>query len=139
MAADNGRMATQIFRLSTMILHKIGDMSSISKMKSLLIEQSFLRLNPHLNTLKAVGRPKNRTLLFIALQCQMIFLVRVWLKLFLTKPKKNSFGEGIFNIKVDTNVDNAAMLSILNSCGYKYRGYVYFRGSARKAFEKILA
>lgn len=45
---------------------------------------------------------------------------------------------GVFSIKVDTNFDNAAMLRILEKLGYTYCGEVYFRGSARKAFEKIL-
>ncbi len=45
----------------------------------------------------------------------------------------------IFSIKVDTNFDNLAMLHILNKLGYVYCGEVYFRGSARKAFEKVLS
>ncbi len=43
-----------------------------------------------------------------------------------------------FVIKVDTNFDNLAMLKILEKLNYEYRGKVYFRGSERKAFEKIL-
>jgi len=43
-----------------------------------------------------------------------------------------------FSIKVDTNFDNPAMLSILEKLGYQYCGEVHFRGSARKAFEKVL-
>lgn len=45
---------------------------------------------------------------------------------------------GVFSIKVDTNFDNLAMLHILGKLHYQYCGEVYFRGSARKAFEKIL-
>ena len=45
---------------------------------------------------------------------------------------------GVFSIKVDTNFDNKAMLRILEKLGYTYCGEVYFRGSARRAFEKIL-
>lgn len=44
----------------------------------------------------------------------------------------------VFSIKVDTNFDNIAMLKILEKTGYQYCGEVYFRGSARKAFEKVL-
>ena len=44
----------------------------------------------------------------------------------------------IFSIKVDTNFDNIPMLKILEKLGYSYCGEVYFRGDARKAFEKIL-
>lgn len=42
------------------------------------------------------------------------------------------------SIKVDTNYDNVAMLKILDKLGYSYCGEVYFRGSARKAFEKVI-
>lgn len=44
----------------------------------------------------------------------------------------------VYSIKVDTNYDNLAMLSILEKLGYQYCGEVHFRGSARKAFEKVL-
>jgi len=44
----------------------------------------------------------------------------------------------IYSIKADTNFDNAAMLHLLAQAGYKYCGEVYFRGSPRKAFEKVL-
>jgi GNAT superfamily N-acetyltransferase len=45
----------------------------------------------------------------------------------------------IFSIKVDTNFDNFAMLRIFEKLDYTYCGEVYFRGSPRKAFEKILS
>lgn len=44
----------------------------------------------------------------------------------------------IYSIKADTNYDNAAMLSLFEKAGYVYCGEVYFRGSPRKAFEKVL-
>jgi GNAT superfamily N-acetyltransferase len=44
----------------------------------------------------------------------------------------------IYSVKADTNFDNYAMLKIFNDLGYSYCGEVYFRGSARKAFEKVL-
>ena len=45
----------------------------------------------------------------------------------------------VFSIKVDTNYDNVPMLKILANLGYTYCGEVYFNGSARKAFEKVLS
>lgn len=45
---------------------------------------------------------------------------------------------GISSIKVDTNFDNLAMLKLLSDFDYVYCGEVYFRGSPRKAFEKVL-
>ena len=44
----------------------------------------------------------------------------------------------IYSLRVDTNFDNLPMLSIINKRNYIYCGAVYFRGSARKAFEKVL-
>lgn len=44
----------------------------------------------------------------------------------------------IFSIRVDTNYDNIPMLKLLAALEYQYCGEVYFRGSARKAFEKVL-
>jgi GNAT superfamily N-acetyltransferase len=43
-----------------------------------------------------------------------------------------------FSIRVDTNFDNHAMLKILKKLKYSYCGEVYFRGFARRAFEKLL-
>lgn len=45
---------------------------------------------------------------------------------------------GVYSIKADTNFDNPGMLGIFTKMGYQYCGEVYFRGSARKAFEKVL-
>lgn len=44
----------------------------------------------------------------------------------------------IFSVKVDTNFDNIAMMKIFEKQGYHYCGEVYFRGSARRAYEKVL-
>lgn len=44
----------------------------------------------------------------------------------------------IFSVKADTNFDNLAMLSLFDKTGYVYCGEVYFRGSARRAYEKVL-
>lgn len=49
-----------------------------------------------------------------------------------------SVENNIPSIKVDTNFDNTPMLKILDRLKYTYCGEVYFRGSARKAFEKRL-
>ncbi|KIA83466.1 GCN5 family acetyltransferase [Kaistella solincola] len=46
--------------------------------------------------------------------------------------------KGIESIRVDTIFDNLGMLRIFEKLNYTYRGEVYFRGSARKAFEKKL-
>ena len=46
--------------------------------------------------------------------------------------------QGIHSVKADTNFDNIAMLHLFETLGYTYCGEVYFRGSPRKAYEKIL-
>jgi GNAT superfamily N-acetyltransferase len=46
--------------------------------------------------------------------------------------------KGIKSIRVDTIFDNTGMLRIFEKFNYTYRGEVYFRGKARKAFEKKL-
>ena len=52
--------------------------------------------------------------------------------------QKVALSKNIFSIKVDTNFDNIPLLKILNKLNYAYCGEVYFRGSARKAFQKLL-
>ena len=49
-----------------------------------------------------------------------------------------AISKNVYSIKVDTNFDNLAMLHIFNKLEYQYCGQVYFRGSARRAYEKIL-
>lgn len=44
----------------------------------------------------------------------------------------------IFSIKADTNFDNLAMMRIFEQLGYTHCGEVWFRGSPRKAYEKVL-
>lgn len=44
----------------------------------------------------------------------------------------------IDSIKADTNFDNIAMIAVFEKLGYQHCGQVYFRGSARRAYEKVL-
>jgi GNAT superfamily N-acetyltransferase len=46
--------------------------------------------------------------------------------------------KGIKSARADTNFDNQAMLKLFEKLGYQYCGEVYFRGSARRAYEKVL-
>ena len=57
--------------------------------------------------------------------------------LMLQKIEELCLSKNIFSIKIDTNYDNAPMLHILDKLGYTYCGQVYFRGSARQAYEKF--
>ena len=44
----------------------------------------------------------------------------------------------IYSIKVDTNHDNIPMLKIFEKSGFSFCGIVHFRGSPRRAYEKVL-
>jgi len=57
---------------------------------------------------------------------------------FLSALETLVINKGISSIKVDTNFDNLAMLRVFDKLGYTYCGKVYFRGSERLAFEKLL-
>lgn len=50
-----------------------------------------------------------------------------------------ALGHDIYSVKADTNYDNLAMMKTFENSGYTYCGEVYFRGSPRKAYEKLLA
>ncbi len=46
--------------------------------------------------------------------------------------------QGMPSIKADTNHDNGPMLHLFDKLGYTYCGQVYFRGSPRRAYEKVV-
>jgi GNAT superfamily N-acetyltransferase len=59
-------------------------------------------------------------------------------KVILGFVEKFAITKGICSIKADTNFDNPAMIRVFDKLGYVYCGEVYFRGNARKAYEKVL-
>ena len=60
-------------------------------------------------------------------------------KMILKYIEEFAVSNNIYSIKADTNFDNIVMMKIFESSGYTYCGEVYFRGSPRKAYEKVLA
>lgn len=44
----------------------------------------------------------------------------------------------IYSLKVDTNHDNIPMMKIFEKTGFIFCGIVHFRGSPRRAYEKLL-
>ena len=56
----------------------------------------------------------------------------------MTEIEKVAISKNIHTIKVDTNFDNVGMLRVFEKLGYHYCGEVYFDGSPRKAFQKII-
>ena len=59
-------------------------------------------------------------------------------KTILSYIEKFALSNKVFSIKADTNFDNGAMMNLFEKAGYVYCGEVYFRGSARRAYEKVL-
>ncbi|MES2807333.1 MAG: GNAT family N-acetyltransferase [Bacteroidota bacterium] len=59
-------------------------------------------------------------------------------KKMLASIEELALSKGIHSVKADTNFDNMAMLNLFEKLGYTFCGQVYFRGSARKAFEKVI-
>jgi GNAT superfamily N-acetyltransferase len=66
------------------------------------------------------------------------FLGKGMAKILLQFIEEYTKKSGITSIKADTNFDNLAMLHLFEKSGYQYCGEVYFRGSPRKAYEKVL-
>jgi len=59
-------------------------------------------------------------------------------KILLQQIEQFTCDNGIHSLRADTNFDNTPMLHLFEKLGYQYCGEVFFRGSPRKAFEKIL-
>ena len=60
-------------------------------------------------------------------------------KMMMKEIENFAVSNSIYSIKADTNFDNFPMIKIFESLGYVYCGEVHFRGSPRKAYEKVLA
>ncbi|NRT11962.1 GNAT superfamily N-acetyltransferase [Flavobacterium sp. 14A] len=59
-------------------------------------------------------------------------------KILMQEIEKFAAVHSIKSIKADTSFDNQAMIAIFEKLHYVYCGEVYFRGSPRRAYEKIL-
>ena len=66
------------------------------------------------------------------------YLGKGFAKMILKNIEDFAVRNSIYSIKADTNFDNIAMMKIFEGSGYTYCGEVYFRGSSRKAYEKVL-
>jgi GNAT superfamily N-acetyltransferase len=67
------------------------------------------------------------------------YLGKGFAKMIIKYVEDFALGNHIFSVKADTNFDNIAMMKIFENFGYTYCGEVYFRGSPRKAYEKVLS
>lgn len=59
-------------------------------------------------------------------------------KVILKFVEQFALSKNIHSIRADTNFDNPAMMKVFETLGYVYCGQVYFRGSARRAYEKVI-
>lgn len=59
-------------------------------------------------------------------------------KAMLERVEEFAMDNRIYSIKADTNFDNIAMTKTFERLGYTHCGLVYFRGSPRMAYEKVL-
>ena len=66
------------------------------------------------------------------------YLGKGFAKMIIKYIENFALSNNIYSIKADTNFDNIAMMKIFENLGYNYCGEVYFRGSPRKAYEKVL-
>jgi GNAT superfamily N-acetyltransferase len=66
------------------------------------------------------------------------YLGKGFAKMIIKYVEDFALGNHIFSVKADTNFDNIAMMKIFEILGYTYCGEVHFRGSPRKAYEKVL-
>ena len=66
------------------------------------------------------------------------YLCKVLAKEMMKFIEEFAIQKSIYSVKADTNFDNFAMIKSFEKSGYVYCGEVYFRGSARRAYEKVL-
>lgn len=66
------------------------------------------------------------------------YLGKGFAKMIIKYVEDFALSNNIFSVKADTNFDNIAMMKIFENLGYTYCGDVFFRGSPRKAYEKVL-
>jgi len=66
------------------------------------------------------------------------YLGKGFAKMIIKHIEDFALNKNIYSIKADTNYDNIAMMKIFEKSGYSYCGEVHFRGSPRKAYEKVL-
>lgn len=66
------------------------------------------------------------------------FVGRGLSKKILQSIEEYALSKNIYSVRADTNHDNTAMLKTFEKMDYVYCGEVFFRGSPRKAFEKVL-
>lgn len=59
-------------------------------------------------------------------------------QMMLNKIEEWALKHKVYSLRADTHEDNVAMRRIFDKLGYTYCGVVYFNGSPRNAFEKVL-
>src|SRR5690554_5638390 len=93
---------------------------------------------PEYNNLEGKWLTNDDFVVFHRLAVAKEFLGKGLAKELFLQIEKFEQDRGINSIKADDNFDNDAMLHLFKSMGYHYCVEVYFRGSPRRAYEKVL-
>ncbi|QDO95087.1 GNAT family N-acetyltransferase [Formosa sediminum] len=93
---------------------------------------------PEYNNIKGSWLTNTDFVVFHRIAIANTHLNKGYAKLILKNIETYAIKNKIYSIKADTNFDNNGMLKLFETHNYIYCGEVYFRGSPRKAFEKVL-
>lgn len=77
-------------------------------------------------------------IVFHRLAIASTYLGKGYAKIILNYIEDYALKNNIYSVKADTYFDNLIMIAIFKKANYTYCGEVFFRGSPRKAFEKVL-
>ena len=93
---------------------------------------------PEYQRLEGQWKTNGDFVVFHRLAVSQQFLGKGLAKRLFLEVERFAFSRNIYSIKADTNHDNKPMLHLFDARGYIRCGRVYFRGSPREAYEKVL-
>ncbi len=98
-------------------------------------------LNDEPEYAKIVGKWLSNTdfVVFHRIAISEKYLGKGFAKIMIKHIEYYALKNSIYSIKADTNFDNIIMKHIFENLNFIYCGEVYFRGSPRKAYEKVLS
>ena len=98
----------------------------------------FINDEPEYANIKGEWLTYGEFIVFHRVAISELFLGQGLAKKILQFIEELALSKKIYSVKADTNFDNIAMMRIFDKLGYIQCGEVYFRGSPRKAYEKVL-
>ncbi len=94
---------------------------------------------PDYEKIKGKWLTNNDFVVFHRLAISEKYLGKGFSKILVRNIEEIAISNKIYSIKADTNYDNITMMKIFENMGYTFCGEILFRGSPRKAYEKVLA